>query len=475
MKKPVLLFFCLLIKTSLFSQGQYNYWHFGINSSIHFHGSPSVQNNSQIISVSACASMSDTLGNLLFYTNGDTVWAKDNSIMPNGTGLFGRPDVQQTALIVPDPDTTKSIYYIFTIGSPTSNDAKELRYSVVDMTLNGSLGDITTKNVLLDSNVTDHLTATLNFNGIDFWVVERNLASGQYKSFAVTAAGVAKQPVTSTAGQPIQNGDYSGAMKISNNGCWIASTTRGIFNNRALVEILHYDNNNGTVFGGSATTAIEHPYGLEFSPDSKKLYVGENASAPIHQFNLNLDNEQEVVNSVIPVSDVYDATYDFQLAPDRKIYFVTQDSFTLGCIKNPNSYSYYCNADTSIVKGIAMNSFDLPNNFNLTYKGTLSCSEQTSGCVTPLDKYMPNAFTPNGDGLNDCFGVSLKIKDSLPFIDLSIYDRWGNRVFYTTDRFKCWDGTYKDRPDDIGNYVWILRERVDCGYAFKTGYVVLIR
>lgn len=474
MKRPVLLFLFFLIKITLLGQGQYNNWHFGINSSIHFNG-PSVQNNSQIISISACASISDTLGNLLFYTNSDTVWAKDNSIMPNGTGLPGSADAQQSVLIVPNPDTTKSIYYIFTIGSPAPDAPKELRYSVVDMSLNNSLGDITTKNVLLDNNVTEKLTATLNFNTTDFWVVARNLASNEYKAFAVTAAGVSNKPVISGAGQPIQNDDYSGAMKISNNGCWLASVTRGIFGDQPLVEILRFDNTSGVVFGGAASTAIPHPYGLEFSSDSKKLYVGENAQAPIHQFNLNFENERDVINSVIPVSDIYDATYDLQLAPDRKIYFVTQDSFSLGSIKSPNAYSYYCNADTAVVKGINMNSYDLPNNFNLTYKGSLSCSEQISGCVTPLDKYMPNAFTPNGDGLNDCFGVSLKLKDSLPFIDLSVYDRWGNRVFYTTDRFKCWDGTYKDLPDDIGNYVWILRERVDCGYAFKTGYVVLIR
>ncbi len=66
---------------------------------------------------------------------------------------------------------------------------------------------------------------------------------------------------------------------------------------------------------------------------------------------------------------------------------------------------------------------------------------------------MPNAFTPNNDGKNDCFHVSYwgTVKE----LEFSIYNRWGNRVFYTKDPSACWDGTYKGLPQDAGVYIYI--------------------
>jgi gliding motility-associated-like protein len=480
MKKTVLLFLLLPLGLCPLAQGQYNNWHFGNGSAINFkYGYPAVTNNSQIASVSACASISDTLGNLLFYTNGDTIWDQNNSIMPNGMGLLGDYTAQQGVLIVPNPDTvnSKNQYYIFTVGAPSNGFAKELRYSIVDMNLNDSLGavDSTAKNILLDSNVTEKLTATRNADGISFWVVTRNLGSGSFKAYSITDTGLNPAPVISNAGVGIQNGDYSGALKISNNGCWMISTTRGLFKNPALVEILHFDNSYGSVSRGYSTTSILHPYGLEFSPDNTKFYIGENEEAPVYQFNLNQSNDQDILPSQLAVSNPYPATYSMQAAPDGKIYFVTSDTTTLGSIQNPDNYSLYCNVDTAVVTGLNFNTYSLPNNFDLTYKGALSCAQTTQDCVMPLNKLMPNAFTPNGDGLNDCFGVDQKIKDSLPFLDFAIFDRWGNKVFYTTTISECWDGTYKGKPADQANYVYYLRERTNCGYALKTGYVVLIR
>src|ERR1700722_9070071 len=102
MKKLILVFFVLLESMNLVAQGQYNNWHFGVSNSINFNrGYPAVTNGYQIVSVSCSASISDTLGNLLFYTNGDTIWDHNNSIMPNGAGLFGSSNVQQGVLIVP--------------------------------------------------------------------------------------------------------------------------------------------------------------------------------------------------------------------------------------------------------------------------------------------------------------------------------------------------------------------------------------
>jgi gliding motility-associated-like protein len=88
---------------------------------------------------------------------------------------------------------------------------------------------------------------------------------------------------------------------------------------------------------------------------------------------------------------------------------------------------------------------------------------------------VPNAFTPNGDGLNDyLYPVNAYKADNLEF---SVYNRVGQLVFHTTDWTIKWDGTIKGNPQDSGIYVWILKyTNHDTGKkVFQKGSTVLIR
>ncbi|MEO5684288.1 MAG: gliding motility-associated C-terminal domain-containing protein [Chitinophagaceae bacterium] len=87
---------------------------------------------------------------------------------------------------------------------------------------------------------------------------------------------------------------------------------------------------------------------------------------------------------------------------------------------------------------------------------------------------LPNAFTPNGDHKNDCFGVS-RYAGLLKNVELSVYDRWGVRVFYTTSPLNCWDGRYKGKLQDAGGFVYILRANTFCGEILKKGMLMLIK
>lgn len=87
---------------------------------------------------------------------------------------------------------------------------------------------------------------------------------------------------------------------------------------------------------------------------------------------------------------------------------------------------------------------------------------------------MPNAFTPNGDGINDCFGV--KYWGVVDKLELSIYNRWGERIFYSTNPGACWDGTYKGIKQDSGVYIYMIRASTFCSpEVFRKGTVTLIR
>jgi gliding motility-associated-like protein len=86
---------------------------------------------------------------------------------------------------------------------------------------------------------------------------------------------------------------------------------------------------------------------------------------------------------------------------------------------------------------------------------------------------MASAFTPNSDGINDCFGI--KTWGYVTDVDFSVYNRWGNVVFHTNNSTTCWDGTYKGLPQPSGAYVYQARVKTICGNVFRKGTVVLVR
>lgn len=87
--------------------------------------------------------------------------------------------------------------------------------------------------------------------------------------------------------------------------------------------------------------------------------------------------------------------------------------------------------------------------------------------------YLPDAFTPNGDGLNDCFGV--KNWGFTTKFDMSVYNRYGQVIFKTTDATECWNGSFNGMPQPTGTYVYMISAETPCGKTFKKGTVVLLR
>jgi gliding motility-associated-like protein len=87
--------------------------------------------------------------------------------------------------------------------------------------------------------------------------------------------------------------------------------------------------------------------------------------------------------------------------------------------------------------------------------------------------FMPTAFTPNGDGINDCFG--LKYWGNVTELDFSIYNRFGERVFHSTNSVSCWDGRYKGQLQETGAFVYMIKAKTTCGSVDKKGTVFLVR
>lgn len=88
--------------------------------------------------------------------------------------------------------------------------------------------------------------------------------------------------------------------------------------------------------------------------------------------------------------------------------------------------------------------------------------------------FMPTGFTPNNDGLNDCYGV--KLWGNITEIEFSIYNRWGQRIFYSTKPGDCWNGTINGVLQTPDVYVYMVKAKTTCEPSvFRKGTFVLIR
>lgn len=86
---------------------------------------------------------------------------------------------------------------------------------------------------------------------------------------------------------------------------------------------------------------------------------------------------------------------------------------------------------------------------------------------------LPNSFTPNGDGKNDCFGIAYW--GMVQELDFSIYNRFGEKVFHTNDNSVCWDGKYKGQLQDANAFIYIVKAKTACGIIERKGTVMLLK
>lgn len=86
--------------------------------------------------------------------------------------------------------------------------------------------------------------------------------------------------------------------------------------------------------------------------------------------------------------------------------------------------------------------------------------------------FIPNAFSPNDDGKNDC----LRVWQSANFLEyyFAIYNRWGQRVFESNHPQDCWDGYFKNQPVEMATYYYFLKAQTRCGRMLKKGDIIVI-
>ncbi len=345
--KRILFLLLIISTTSLFAQKEANFWYFGEEAGLNFgSGSPVALTNGVLSTMEGCSSISSSNGALRFYTDGIQVWNRNHLQMPNGFGLKGDPSSSQSGIIIPKP-ASGNLYYIFTIDDVAHGNGGTygINYSLVDMDLLGWKGDVvdTVKNINLTTPMCEKVTAVGHNNGFDTWVITQKWETNHIYSYLITNNGVNHTPIISEVGVLINGSIHNakGYMKVSPNGEVLAKANAGLHS----VEIFDFNNISGKVtnarlipgFGGE-------PYGIEFSPDGKLLYVNTwktNSIKELSQFDLEAGTIGDIIASKYVISSGTEGA--LQLGPDNRIYVAMNGNGSLSRINQPNTYGEDCN------------------------------------------------------------------------------------------------------------------------------------
>jgi hypothetical protein len=333
------LFWLLMVAVHVaHAQNQANNWYFGNHAGITFNfGSPPVAlTGSAMNTDEGCSTISDGNGNLLFYTDGTTVWNRNHTEMFNGTGLFGSFSSTQSSVAVPKPGSNR-FFYLFTVPAYPQN-AGGLCYSLVDMQLDGGLGGIVVgeKNIMLQLDVTEKLTAVKHANNTDIWVMTHERNNNIFDAFLITSSGLNPIAVKSISGSNHGSGmSNMGYMKASPNGVHIACALHSPAN---FVELFDFNSSTGVVSNPIKFNNYPDPYGLEFSPNSQLMYFGTlSGGGYLYQADLSSGNSTIILASLVQVANLGLALAALQIGPDGKLYVINTYEPYLHQIHNPNS------------------------------------------------------------------------------------------------------------------------------------------
>ena len=358
MKKLFLLLF-LSIPILSFGQLEAAWWFFGTNASVDFNsGGPVAAPAGSLSTFEGCSTISDPCGILQMYSDGTTIWDRMGNPMPNGTGLSGNSSSAQSAIIIPDLGVADR-YFVITISAFAG-----LNYSIVDMSLNGGLGDVIPgrRDIVIQSNTQEKVTAALSDNGTFYWIVTFD-DGGVYSAYPA-AGGIilGSRGVNSTLPATSVLNDARGYIRLSPDASKISNTSVG---DGAFVA--DFDNATGIVTNPIELTTPgtrDDFYGTEFSPNSQLVYLNANSSSTgngcgasntrdILQYNINSGGGWNSNPAILPVTGAVNTGRGaLQLGIDGKIYHARTCQPWLGVIRSPNSVGV---AAGYVDDGIALN------------------------------------------------------------------------------------------------------------------------
>lgn len=352
-KVAITALLCIVFPILLQGQGETSNWYFGNGAGIRFSndGTVNATEGGQLNTFEGCATISDSAGNLLFYTDGILVYNEDHDIMENGRYLYGDSSSTQSAIIVPKPEDS-NLFYIFTVDTTIGENDPDrgLNYSVVDISFNNGKGKVIQKNVSLLADCSEKIAAVIkDCSDQSIWIMTLASSNGRtgpfntFHAYEVSTNGVNSTAIKSTI-QDLAIEDPRGYLKISADGTKLASAnaSSGLF-------LYDFDAQTGIVSNQkklSIKGGAQAAYGIEFSPNGRYLYVHASNDvlsesghlSSLVQFDLEV-NDIETSQIILDTKRIFRGA--LQLGENGKIYRTIAENYLQGTsflsvINNPN-------------------------------------------------------------------------------------------------------------------------------------------
>ncbi|NVO29625.1 T9SS type B sorting domain-containing protein [Hymenobacter lapidiphilus] len=403
-----------------------NTWYFGFKAGLDFNMAtdsikPTVLTNGAMDAPAGAGVMSDGSGKILFYSNGETVWNGDGTVMTNGTGLAGSRLVTDGPLPIrmpgsPPPGSmgVATRYLLFT--QDAAGGAQGLRYSEIVIPAGGGAGTVVaaTKNTLLTTGTAEKMTAVFHKNGCDIWLIVHGWGSATsgtanrgdaFLAYRVKppTGGLGTGPVNIDAPIPSAVGalhapsvspvGYRGQMKVTPDGQQLALARYSdvTTDSSSTVELFSFDTGTGAVSNPRIIDADQGGYyGVAFSPGRSRLYATVLGAAPrlpqLLQFDISTigtgAGNGPVGREVIPLGQTTPVNLgSMQTAPDGKIYVARENQPALGFIPYPDSLgAAIAYADDSLQLGGRLSGLGLVN-FNQSSLLRFGFSGEPTGCL----------------------------------------------------------------------------------------------
>lgn len=438
----LIVFICAIANASAqYNSNRNKVWAFGKKAGLDFSAGSPMPIGTGLTGLEGTASVCDTDGHLLFYTNGKAVFNRTHNLMPSGASVvpFETNSTTQAALIVPflgDADK----YYLFSLQEASFSDDVPCRltYSVVDMSLAGGLGDVVASSAgkLLEDSLGEKMMAIAGNNN-NVWLITHRRDTSIFLAYEITSLGLDTIPVVSNSGRFSSEYGYAlGVLKASPNRRRIVSQSRNLFvGNRFGTEIFDFDPVAGVVSGCIVLDSVTSQYGAAFSADNSKLYTQASIgidTLKIYQYNVALPTPNDIRGSKTHITSIYSqlGSSDMRLAPDRKIYFLGKDdaatastgSKYLDCISSPDLTGSAC--------GYVYHAITLPDTTGMLLGLPNAVVTEDTGTIVPsvgmskavddgLVNILPNPATDK-----------VVVSSTMKIWDISVYDVTGRRLYY---------------------------------------------
>jgi gliding motility-associated-like protein len=351
-----------------------NQWYFGEMAGLDFNiinglAPPprAITDANQMFSEEGCASISDSDGQLLFYTNGRTVWNRNHDVMPVldptaiSTSLGGDSTASQGTLILPFMDD-ETMFYIFTAEEVYGDGQYDIKYAIVDMKKESANGAIILKDLVLAEDMAEKITAS-SFN-VSSWLVTHGFGNNNFRTHLVSDRGI--ESVIHTPIGEVLDAQFpeqaSGSMKFNVGVTNFANVIPG----PNQIELFDFNFNTGR-FDNSRlieTNETSNLYGLEFSGGGTKLYVTTPGS--LIQYDLDslgaTTEIDDIINSKFDTYSVTGTLGAIQRASNGILYIATDGGSSIKYISSPDGDDAQALLnDTGVDLGGRVSRLGLPN------------------------------------------------------------------------------------------------------------------